>query len=140
MSYDIRNQDNVFTPFTKARGVKKLANWVEKLLLTSYGSDSKYPNTGCYLKALIGQHFGSLEEVANEISREVKRVEEQIKSIQRDEARRGRRIAPAERLSSLNLIDVSEDGGEDDLWGISATYELVNGEGEALQAEVPFEP
>lgn len=129
-SFDIRRQDDLWTPFTKVEGIKKLANWVEKLLLTSYGSDAKHPNSGCYLKAMVSSHYASLEDVARDIDQEVKRVEAQIKAIQRNEVRKGASLSPSERLSSLNLVDVSETNDGVDLWGVQATYELVNRDGE----------
>jgi hypothetical protein len=128
-SYDIKRQENIKTPFVRVEGIRKLANWVEKLLLTSYGSDKKHPDTGCYLKAMVSSRYDSLEDIAQDIDREVKRVEEQIKTIQRSEVRNGATIAPSERLTALNLLDVFEtkDG---DLWGVQATYEVVNREGD----------
>ena len=88
--FDVRRKEDLRYPFEKVEGIKKLANWVEKLLLTSYGSDSKNPDSGCYLKAMVSNHYDSLgEDIARDIDREVKRVEEQIKAIQRDEARKG---------------------------------------------------
>ena len=81
--FDMRRKEDLRYPFEKVEGIRKLANWVEKLLLTSYGSDSKNPDSGCYLKAMVSNHYDSLEDIARDIDREVKRVEEQIKAIQR---------------------------------------------------------
>jgi phage baseplate assembly protein W len=131
--FDVRRKEDLRYPFEKVEGIKKLANWVEKLLLTSYGSDSKNPDSGCYLKAMVSNHYDSLEDIARDIDREVKRVEEQIKAIQRDEARKGISIPPSERLSALNLVDVYETTEGTDLWGVQATYEVVNREGERLE-------
>ena len=42
-------------------------------------------------------------------------------------------ISPSERLSALNLVDVYETNDGVDLWGVQATYEVVNREGERLE-------
>lgn len=135
MRYDATISGELHQPMKKVLGIQKLVNLVEKLLLTTYGSDTRNPTTGCYIKRMIGSSYSSIEELAAEINQEVKRVEEQIKRIQRDEMRKGVTIDPRERLQSLNLVNVQElPGGE--LWSVQATYEVVNREGERESGEV----
>lgn len=135
MRYDVHLTQDMSHPMERVLGIKKLTNLIEKLALTTYGSDSQNPTTGCYLKSMIGRTYSSIEDLAAEINQEVKRIENQIKEIQRNEMRKGNRIEPGERLQSLNLINVQELPGQE-LWSVQATYEVVNRNGDRERGEL----
>lgn len=117
--------------FQRVDGIQKLANLVRKLALTSYGSDSWNPDTGCYLRSMIGSSYSSLNEVARDINREVDRISTQIKKIQMN-----RKIPREEMLASL-VFQKIEENKDGDLWGVSATYLLINKAGERLEVIIP---
>ena len=105
-------------------------NLIEKFALTTYGTDSLYPDTGCYLKQMIGKTYNSIDEMGSDINHEVRRIEAQIKKIQQNEVRNGGIVLPSERLVSLKLVNVQQLPDAETL-GVQVTYEVTNREGES---------
>ncbi len=117
--------------FQRVDGIQKLANLVRKLALTTYGTDTWNPDTGCYLRPMIGSHYSSINDVARDINREVDRISTQIKKIQM-----GRNLPKEELLASL-VFQRIEENNDGDLWGVSATYLLINRAGEEMEVSLP---
>lgn len=119
-------------PFKRARGLPKLVNYVRKFLLTTYGSDPERPNYGSYLKNMIGQNYGSLEEVADDINKEVKRVEKQIIEIQTNS---DYNIDKKAQLREIRLDRIYRDDNND-LWNVNGDFIVINREGESYEGKL----
>jgi phage baseplate assembly protein W len=116
-------------PFERVRGIKNLVNLLKKYLLTTYGSDPSNPDYGSYFKNMIGKSYDSLREIADEIQTEVKRVEDQIKTMQTN----SKFPIPDEgRLKEVRLIKVFEDDSSS-LWRVNARYRIINYEDEEYE-------
>lgn len=132
----IRLTSDIRNPFKRSTGIEKLADLVEKHLLTTYGTDSKNPETGCYLKNLVGRsNMDDIEEIAINIDQEVRKVEEQIIALQTDLMRKGQTLSRSEQLQSLTLVKLERDSS-DSLWGVVVTYEITNREGESVERKL----
>lgn len=115
-------------PFSRIRGIQKLVNYVEKMFYTTLGSDPSDPESGCWLKTMIGQNYSSIEEVAEKIDREIKRVESYIVKKQ---LKLGNLLTADEQLKELVLVRIYEEEGAGD-WSVRAEYKVINRADEAI--------
>ena len=122
MNYDIT------TALERVTGIKKLVNYVEKMLLTTLGTDEENPDQGCYIKTIVGENIDNLERITNKIIREVDRIETKIKE---DQIRSDFAIPKEEQLKKLELISIKRDGS-----GINCRYRVVNEAGEEDEREL----
>lgn len=125
----VNEEKNKNWPLEKISGLPKLVSFVEKILMTTYGSDEENPNVGCYIKRMIGRNYNSINNIAAKLDREIKRVERQIISIQTN---LDFSIPEEEQLKELRLKDIYQDS-EQEIWGINAHYIVVNKKGESYE-------
>ena len=119
--------------FERVEGIDQLANMIEKLMLTTLGSDAENPNAGCYLKSFVGQNMSDIEDAVPDIDQEVRRVEKYVINEQSRMLQQGADLDRNTLLRSLDMtkIKVNQKNGS-----MKMTYRIITRGGEGLEREL----